>query len=116
MNSRLSQLSTVVAVFATGLFAGLLLAPRSGENTRRRMAVRARFQMRRAEQKLDEVEQQLASLNDRISETGKDITTRVRTIAEETLNDHLPDLGSDADEWNLSEGEVSRELRHLSRK
>lgn len=116
MNSRLSQLSTIVAVFATGLCAGLLLAPRSGETTRRRLAVRARYQMRRAEQKLDEVEQQLSTLNDRISETSKDLSTRVRTAAEETISDHLPDLGSTADDWNLDEKEVSRELRHMSRK
>jgi gas vesicle protein len=115
MNTRLTQLCTVLAAATTGFCAGLLLAPHSGENTRRRIAVRARKQLRRAELKLDEVEQQMSELNDRLHSVSEEIGTRMRTAAQHTIDEHLPDLSAGADTWKLDEKEISRDLRHLSR-
>ncbi len=109
----MTRFCTLTAAFTTGLCVGLLVAPRSGEHTRRRIAVRARWQMRRAEHKLEEVERQLTELNERLNATRQEWGTRLREAAEETIGDHIPDL---SDDWDLKEEEVSRELRNMSRK
>jgi hypothetical protein len=72
--------------------------------------------MRRAEHKLEDVERQLADLNDRLSDARKEWSARLREAAEETIGEHVPDLSANADSWDLDKNEIRRELRHMSGK
>lgn len=72
--------------------------------------------MRRAEHKLEEVERQLADLNERLSDARKEWGARLREAAEESISEHVPDLSANADDWDLDKNEIRRELRHLSGK
>ena len=79
------------------------------------MRVEARLQLRAAEEKLEQVEEQLAKVNERIQAAGKDLGDKVREAAHEAADEIIPDLAKDGD-WDLTKDEMEKELRHLSRR
>lgn len=115
MNTRLSQLATIAATFAAGFAAGILLAPSSGRELREDLGAQARQKLDVAEKKLAEVESRLNQLNESIGETTNEWSEKLRTSAEETMSQHVPDLSLDSEKWDLEESEMKRELRHLAR-
>lgn len=112
--NRVSQIITVAAAFTAGICTGLMLAPQSGKNLRRKISLEARSQLRAAEKKMDMVESQLTAVNDRLQNASKDLGDRVREAANEAAEEILPDITKDSDNWNLTKGEVESELRNLS--
>ncbi len=112
MSTRISYIITVASAFTAGICTGLMLAPQSGKNLRKRLSVEARSQLKTAEEKLEQVEIQLAKVNDRIQASGKELGNKVRDAADELI----PDITSDSEQWDLTKGEMERELRNLSRR
>lgn len=117
MNSSLSKATVVVIAFTTGFVSGVLFAPQSGKNTRRRIADEAREQLKAAESQLEAIEEQLAELNTRVQETGKDLSGKIRQAASETVDEYIPDLADGVEDWSEGgEDEVVRDLRNMTRK
>lgn len=116
MNDRFSNIVTVVAAFTAGLCAGLMIAPESGRNLRRRISDEAKAQLKTAEDKLEMVESQLAKVNEQIQAAGKDLGDKVREAAQDAADELIPDLAKSAEDWDLTKDEMERELRNLSRR
>ena len=117
MKSTITQSSAVIIAFATGFVAGILLAPRSGNHTRQRLTDQARDQLHSAEKQLEVVEHQIADLNDRIHETGRTLSGKIRKAASEIVDQHIPDLAEDTEQWSKGgEEEVMKDLRNITRK
>ena len=115
-SSRTSQILTALSTFALGFAAGMLCAPQSGAATRSRIADEARAQLRQAEARLKEMEARLHTLDDRIASAGQQVGNRMRAAADQAKDTILPAIDDVAESLDLDENEVSRELRHLTRK
>ncbi len=115
-SSRTSQILTALSTFALGFAAGMLCAPQSGAATRSRIADEARGQLRQAEARLREMEARLHTLDDRLATAGQQVGDRVRAVADQAKETILPVIDHAAEALDLDENEVSRELRHLTRK
>lgn len=118
MNSRrdLDILVAAVVAFAGGLAAGLLLAPQSGRTLRGMIAERARAQTRWVEQQLNTVEERLATVEDRLRESGQELGAKVREATQKAVDQVVPSLPDDPEEWNLEDKDVAGELRRMPRK
>ena len=116
MNTRFSHIVTVAAAFTAGICTGLMVAPQSGQNLRKRLRSEARAQLKTAEEKLELVESRLAKLNDRISSAGKELGDKVREVAQEAADELIPDITKESEQWDLTKDEIAKELRHLSRR
>ena len=115
MNLKGSQIATIATTFVVGFLAGVLIAPSSGEKTRRRIGLNARRQLDQAEKKLEALERQLADLNEQFGNTTNDLSGKLRKVAKETVDQHLPDLSLPDEKWDLNDDEVKRELRNIAR-
>ena len=117
MKSSLSKATLVATAFAAGFVSGILFAPQSGKNTRRRIADEARGQLKAAESQLDTIEEHLADLNGRVQETGKEITGKIRQAANEAVDSYIPDLADGVENWSEGgEDEIVKDLRNMTRK
>ena len=117
MKSSLSQATVIALAFATGFISGVLLAPQSGKNTRRRIADEARGQLKAVESQLESVEEHLADLNDRVQETGKEFSGKIRQAANDVVDTYIPDISEGVENWSEgSESEIVKDLRNMTRK
>ena len=117
MKSVLSNVAAVAAAFTTGFVAGILLAPRSGESTRQQITDNARERMKSAEKQLEALEAQLADLNEKVQEQGKDLSENLRKAAQEMIDTHLPNLSGSEGNWSEGgEDEVVKDLRRIKKK
>jgi gas vesicle protein len=115
-NSSIPLIVTAVSGFALGVVAGMLFAPESGDKLRARIANEAREQLRQAEARLKTMEGHLRTLDERVASARQQVTQRVRNAAEHARTTLLPTLDAAADALKLEERELSRDLRHMTRK
>lgn len=117
MKSSLTQATVIALAFATGFVSGVLLAPQSGKNTRKRIADEARDQLKAAENQLDTIEEHLAELNGRVQETGKELSGKIRQAATEAVDNYIPDIADGVENWSEGgEKDVVKDLRNMTRK
>ena len=117
MKNTLGYAATTLIAMAAGFVAGVLLAPQSGQSTRRQLAVQARERLKAAESQLEAVEEQLAELNDRVRETGHELSGKIRQAAQDVVDQHVPDLAEGIQEWSEGgEKEIVKDLRNITRK
>ena len=103
--------------FAAGYVSGVLLAPQSGKNTRKRIADQARDQLKIAENQLETIEEHLSELNEKVQETGKEISGKIRQAAHDAVDNYIPDLAEGTENWSEGgEKEVVKDLRNMTRK
>jgi len=117
MKSSLTQATVVVMALATGFITGILFAPQSGKNTRRRIADEARGQLKAVESQLETIEEHLAEMNDRVQETGKELSGKIRQAAHDAVDEYIPDLADGVENWSEgAEKEMVKDLRNMTRK
>ena len=117
MKSSLSHATLVVTAFAAGFVSGILFAPQSGKTTRKRLADEARGQLKVAESQIEAIEEHLADLNERVHETGKDLSGKIRQAANNAVDSYIPDLADGVENWSEGgEDEVVKDLRNMTRK
>jgi gas vesicle protein len=113
MNTRQTQLLTAVAAFAGGFLAGVLLAPQSGREARRRIARTAQDSTRWVEDRLQTVETQLGALEQQIQAAGAQFGEKVQEVAAKTVEQYVPSLPDDSD--LLEKEDLTRDLRRMPR-
>ena len=113
--SQFANIVTVFAAFTAGICTGLMLAPSSGKQLRRRIGEEAQEKLKVAEEKLEFVESQISEVNQKLQEAGKELGDRVKEAAKESLDDVIPDLSADGESWDLTKDDVNKELRRMAR-
>ena len=88
----MDRLVVALGAFAGGLAVGLLVAPSSGERTRRVARVGARRGSRW-------LSHQVRLTRAGILEAGDEAAARFKLAAEEAVDRYIPDLLGDDDEW-----------------
>lgn len=116
MRHAANTLIVGLTAFAGGLIAGLLIAPESGEKSRRRLAAAARQQIDRLEGQVRTLERRLHEMEDDVRSSGRDIADRVRTATADAAHAVLPDLGDEDEPWELGRQDVAHSLRRMPRR
>lgn len=112
----MSKTATVVviaaAAFGAGAVAGMLFAPASGEENRRRLAQQVKDQTTGLEKQIKDVESNISNLEKQIRQSGQEIGARVKTAANSAIDRLLPDAPND-DSWNIENTDVASDLPHM---
>ena len=116
MNTRETLFLTAVAAFASGFFAGMLLAPSSGRDARRRLAQTAQGSTRWVGEQLQSLEAQLSVLEQQIQTASSQFGEKMRGAAKKAVDPYLPSFPDDAEEWKVDRKEVTQDLRRMPRK
>ena len=116
MNTRQSQLLTAVVAFAGGFLAGVLFAPQSGREARRRIAETAQDSTRWMGERLQAVETQLGAVEQQIQAAGAQFGEKMRGAAGKAVDQYVPSVPDDADALQIDQEDVDHDLRHMPRK
>lgn len=116
MKTRETVLLTAVTAFAGGFLAGMLFAPASGRDARRRIAESAQDSTRWMGDRLHDLEAQLGLLEQQIQTVGAQFSEKVRGVAKKAVDPYLPTLPEDADQWKVDRKDLTSDLRRLPRK
>ena len=116
MNTRETLFLTAIAAFAGGFFAGMLLAPSSGRDARRRIAETAQGSTRWVGDRLQDLEGQLGSLEEQIQAAGAQFSQKMRGAAKKAVDPYLPSFPEDDEAWKVDRKEVTKDLRRMPRK
>lgn len=112
MSKTASVVVIAAAAFGAGAIAGMLFAPASGEENRRRLAEQVKDQTSSLEKQLRDVESNLSKLEKQIRQSGQDLGTRVKTVANSAIDRLMPDAPSD-ESWKIENTDVATDLPHL---
>ena len=116
MNTRQTVLLTAVTAFASGFLAGMLFAPASGRDARRRIAASARGSTRWLGDQLQNLESQLGSLEQQIQTVGTQFSEKVRGVAKKAVDPYLPTFPEEEEQWKVDRKELTKDLRRMPRK
>ena len=116
MNTRQTALLTALTAFAGGFLAGMLFAPASGRDARRRIATSAQDSTRWLGDRLHDLEAQLGTLEQQIQQTGAQFSERVRGAAQKAVDPYLPTFPDEDTAWKVDRKELAKDLRRMPRK
>ena len=116
MNTKETLFLTAVAAFAGGFFAGMLLAPLSGRDARRRLAQTAQGSTRWVGDQLQSLEAQLGTLEQQIQTVSSQFGEKMRDAAKKAVDPYLPSFPEDAEAWKVDRKELTKDLRRMPRK
>ena len=116
MNTRETLFLTAVAAFAGGFLAGMLFAPASGRDARRRIAETAQDSSRWVGDRLQDLEAQLGTLEEQIQTAGSQFSEKMRGAAKKAVDPYLPSLPEDDEAWKVERKELTKDLRRMPRR
>jgi gas vesicle protein len=107
--------------FAGGVVAGILMAPRSGVETREMLAEEARGQLKTISKQLRNLETQVNGLVDQMRSASDDLGQKVKhatddlgqKVKQATVDHVVPEV---PESFDVNDNEVASELRHMPRK
>ncbi len=106
MNRQGSNIIVALAAFLGGVSLGLLWAPRSGRDTRDQLATHARTSG-------NWIEAQVKEANSKIRATGEEIAGKIRMATQEVVDQIIPDLATDSEEWDQAYVDAARAVRKM---
>ena len=115
-NKTLDILIVGAAAFAGGYLAGVLLAPRSGEETRQQIGERAKAQTRWVEQRIARLEDQIGKVEEQLRQKSGAFGDQVREAAQNAVDQVVPSLPDDPKAWGVGDDDVAGDLRHMPKK
>lgn len=101
------------AAFAGGLLAGTLFAPRSGKQTRDLVGRKVREQTRWMEMRVEQLEKKLEGVEQQFSTLKSEMAQRARDVAEKTVEQYVPNVSKDANEWDVQSDDVTDDLPRM---
>ena len=116
MNTRQTQLLTAITAFASGFLVGVLFAPQSGREARRRIAETAQDSSRWMGDRLQAIETQLGALERQIHAASAQFGEKMRGGAAKAVDQHVPSLPEDTDAWKMDREDLTHDLRQMPRK
>jgi gas vesicle protein len=115
MNANRNLLVAAPA-FAAGVAAGLLFAPRSGDQTRRLIGRQFLAPTRWVEDRLHDVERQLAALENQLAATTSEFGEKLHEVTSKAVGQYVPSVPDDPASWeNVDGNELTKDLRRMPR-
>jgi gas vesicle protein len=111
--STIDKVITGLFAFAGGVATGILLAPRSGSETRDILSREAQTQMGRVDRQLRGLEKQMDRLSDQVKSATNGVSQKVRHA---TVDQVVPGVPEDPEAFKVGDREVAGDLRHLPKK
>ena len=116
MNTSQTLLLTALTSFVGGFLAGLILAPASGEESRRRLARSAEDSTRWLGDRVKDLEVQLTAIEEQLQASGAQLGERLREAAQQAADPYVPGLADEDEDWEMSRKEIAKDLRRMPRK
>jgi gas vesicle protein len=113
MSQNNNTLLTALVAFAGGVLAGMLLAPQSGQESRRYLARQARQQARRAEEQWHRVEAKLSAVEQQVEHLGHQVGDRLREAGAQAVEQVRPAFPENPDEWKVKAAEMTQDLPRM---
>jgi len=115
MSAKRDLLLIAAAAMVGGFVAGLLYAPHTGRELRRRIGRQAEASARWMEDSVHLLEERFHTLERRVEALAASWAARVQEATEETLDEYVPLHEDEATEWSLEKDEMTGELRRMPR-
>jgi gas vesicle protein len=112
MGKTASVIVIAAAAFGAGAVAGLLFAPASGEENRRKLAQQVKSQTASLEKQVKEVEKSLSSLEKQVKASSQEFGSRIKTAASSAMDRLVPDSRVD-ENWDMENADIASDLPHL---
>ncbi len=112
MGKTASVFVIAAAAFGAGAAAGLLFAPASGEENRRRLSIQVKAQTASLEQQVKDVEKNLSILEDQVKASGQQLGSRVKSAATSAMDRLIPEAEKDVP-WEIDNADLATDLPHL---
>lgn len=111
MKSNKTLLLTTIIAFAGGFAAGASFQSDAGRRVRGSVGASAREHTRWLEEKLHALEKQVAALEGQAQQRSEELGQRLR----DTVQQYVPHLDVDEEEWEVRNREVERDLPRMPR-
>ena len=112
MGRTASVFFIAATAFGAGAVAGLLFAPASGTESRKKITGQVKAQTANLERQLREVEKNLTDLEEQVRVSGQELGSRVRTAANNAMDRLLPDVPED-ESWSMEKSDLTSDLPHI---
>lgn len=117
MGKGFATILSAALAFGAGLATGMLVAPRSGAESRRKLGEQLKSYSENLEKQLNDVEDSLSKVEKQVVETGQALRSRVREAATR-VRDRAEDVrsrggdGAEAtpDKWDMDRGDLAHDL------
>jgi len=121
MGKGFATVLSAALAFGAGLATGMLVAPRSGAESRRKIGEQLKSYSENLEKQLNDVEDSLSKVEKQVVETGQALRSRVREAATR-VRDRVEDVaeevrtrggdGAEAtpEKWDMDRGDLAHDL------
>lgn len=117
MEKGFATVLSAALAFGAGLATGMLVAPRSGAESRRKLGEQLKSYSENLEKQLNDVEDSLSKVEKQVVETGQALRSRVREAATRVRDraEEVRTRGGDgaevpADKWDMDRGDLAHDL------
>lgn len=108
-----SILFVAAAAFGAGAVAGLLFAPASGEENRRRISDQVKSQVAGLDGRLKELEKSISSIEKQIVSSGQELSSKVKDVAARTVDQYIPDVPDVEGNWSIEKSDLASDLPRI---
>jgi len=98
--------------FSSGYLLGMFFAPEASIKARRAVAEKIKARGQVLEEQLHTLEKQLAKIEGQLKEAGQDLSDKVKEFASSVVPTRLGEMV----DWEVDDGELTRDLRHMPKR
>lgn len=113
MNTRDTLIVTALSTFVAGVVTGILMAPFSGRESRRRIAKGAQESGLWLKDHVHQIEERLDVVEDRLHSLSEEIGSKVREATRAVADQYVPTVPQDEEAWKMDKKEMSKELGRM---
>lgn len=110
MSKGLAVVFSTAVAFGAGVVAGMLLAPGSGEENRKKLAAQLRTYTDGLEKQLNEVEKNLSKVEKQVQQTSNELRTRVREAANRAKDQFVGESEREGSSWEMNRTDLAQDL------
>ena len=110
MGKGIAVVFTAAVAFGTGVVAGMLMAPESGEQNRKKLGAQLRSYTDSLEKQLREVEKNLSKVEKQVVETSNELRSRVREAASRAKEELAGETGDGSTQWEMNRSDLAQDL------
>jgi gas vesicle protein len=113
MGKGIAVVFTTAVAFGAGVVAGMLMAPESGEENRKKLGAQLRTYTDSLEKQLREVERNLSKVEKQVVETSNELRTRVREAASRAKEEIVGVDDGSPTQWEMNRSDLAQDLPRM---
>jgi len=110
MGKGIAAVFSAALAFGAGIIAGMLFAPDSGAENRKKLGKQIRSYSDSIEHQLEDVEKTLSRAEKQVLETGKELKSRVKEAATRVKDQIGTEVSSVTSQWEMDRSDIAKDL------